>query len=55
MLLPESDTIVRHLLDRFSDGHGPSYRPSTLEARTKSDLIARFHDTYITPIQVVLI
>lgn len=31
---------------------GPAYRPSSLEARTKSDLICRFHDMYITTIQV---
>lgn len=50
MSVPESDTILRHLVDRYA-GVGPSYVPSTLEARTKSDLICRFHDLYITTIQ----
>jgi hypothetical protein len=50
MSVPESDTILRHLIDRYA-GVGPSYVPSTLEARTKSDLICRFHDLYITTIQ----
>jgi len=46
----ESDTILRHLVGKY-EGTGPSYLPSSLEARTKSDLICRFHDMYITTIQ----
>lgn len=53
MALPESDTICRYLLDRFGDS-SPSFIPSTLEARTKSDLICRLHDMYLTTIQGVL-
>lgn len=54
MKIPESDTILRYIIDKYAD-QGPSYRPSTLEARTKSDLICRFHDMYITTIQVLFI
>lgn len=46
----ESDTILRHLVGKY-EGTGPSYLPSSLAARTKSDLICRFHDMYITTIQ----
>eukprot|EP00288_Rhodomonas_lens_P019781 CAMPEP_0177691048 /NCGR_PEP_ID=MMETSP0484_2-20121128/1093_1 /TAXON_ID=354590 /ORGANISM="Rhodomonas lens, Strain RHODO" /LENGTH=349 /DNA_ID=CAMNT_0019201635 /DNA_START=27 /DNA_END=1073 /DNA_ORIENTATION=- len=48
--VPESDTIARYLLERFG-GEGPTFTPSTLEARTRSNLVARLHDTYIAPIQ----
>jgi len=48
--IPESDTIARHLLDRFAAA-GPSFRPAGLKARTKSDLLCRLHDVYIQPIQ----
>ena len=43
-----------HLLtpsNKQQNRKGPAYRPSSLEARTKSDLICRFHDMYITTIQ----
>jgi len=46
----ESDTILRHLVHKYAET-GPSYLPSTLAARTKSDLICRFHDMYITTVQ----
>jgi hypothetical protein len=49
--IPESDTIARYLLDKF-DGKGPSFRPSSVAARAKSDLLCRLHDVYITSIQV---
>eukprot|EP00960_Hanusia_phi_P032434 749850-Hanusia_phi.AAC.4 len=48
--IPESDTISRWLLDKFSDKK-PSFIPSASAARAKSDLICRFHDLYITTIQ----
>ena len=48
--LPESDTISRYLLDRFSDV-GPSFMPSSASARARSDLLCRLHDMYITSIQ----
>lgn len=95
MTVPESDTILRFIVDKYAEcvlcyysfdpdsmklmftpacsfflsralplllsAHvapttnnnrkGPAYRPSSLEARTKSDLICRFHDMYITTIQ----
>jgi len=47
--IPESDTIARYLLDAFAKG--PSFTPSTIEARVKSDLLCRLHDMYITTIQ----
>uniref|UniRef100_A0A7S0ES07 HIT domain-containing protein n=1 Tax=Hanusia phi TaxID=3032 RepID=A0A7S0ES07_9CRYP len=48
--IPESDTIARYLVDRFSS-KAPSFIPSTLEARMRSDLLCRLHDMYITTIQ----
>ena len=48
--IPESDTIARHLLDIFSD-QGPSFVPSTMGGRVKSDLLCRLHDMYVTTIQ----
>jgi glutathione S-transferase len=47
--IPESDTIARYLLDTFAKG--PSFTPSTIEARVKSDLLCRLHDMYITTVQ----
>jgi len=44
--IPESDTIARYLLDRF-ESKSPSFRPSTLAGRTKSEIITRLHDIYI--------
>jgi len=51
--LPESDTICRYLLDRFS-GSSPSFVPSTVAARARSDLLCRLHDMYVTTIQGAL-
>ena len=51
--IPESDTIARYLLDAFASA-GPSFTPSRLEARTKSDLLCRLHDVYITSIQACM-
>eukprot|EP00752_Nemacystus_decipiens_P005365 g4866.t1 len=48
--VPESDTICQYLLDKF-EGRGSPFRPSTLEARTKSAAICRLFDTYVHPIQ----
>ena len=45
--IPESDTIARHLLDRFS-AKEPSFVPSTLAGRAKSDTISRLHDMYLS-------
>mmetsp|Transcript_85514 Transcript_85514/g.228038 ORF Transcript_85514/g.228038 Transcript_85514/m.228038 type:complete len:407 (-) Transcript_85514:14-1234(-) len=48
--IPESDTIARYLVDRYAD-RGPAFRPATLQARTRSDLLCRLHDLYVAPIQ----
>jgi len=45
--LPESDTICRYLLDRFSE-NSPSFVPSTAVARARSDLLCRLHDMYLS-------
>ena len=45
IVLPESDTISRYLLDRFSNS-APSFVPTTLAARGRSDLLCRLHDMY---------
>jgi glutathione S-transferase len=45
IVLPESDTISRYLLDRFSNS-APSFVPTTLAARARSDLLCRLHDMY---------
>eukprot|EP00559_Dactyliosolen_fragilissimus_P009577 CAMPEP_0184865166 /NCGR_PEP_ID=MMETSP0580-20130426/17199_1 /TAXON_ID=1118495 /ORGANISM="Dactyliosolen fragilissimus" /LENGTH=373 /DNA_ID=CAMNT_0027364261 /DNA_START=309 /DNA_END=1430 /DNA_ORIENTATION=+ len=44
--LPESDTICRYLLSTYKD-IGPSFLPDD----TKSNLISRLHDMYLTTIQ----
>jgi diadenosine tetraphosphate (Ap4A) HIT family hydrolase/glutathione S-transferase len=44
--LAESDTIARYLLSKFPS-HGPSFEPD----HAISNLLCRFHDMYITPIQ----
>ena len=46
MNIPESDTICRYLLSTYAD-QGPSFLPN----HTKSNLIARLHDMYMTTIQ----
>mmetsp|Transcript_56315 Transcript_56315/g.138215 ORF Transcript_56315/g.138215 Transcript_56315/m.138215 type:complete len:414 (+) Transcript_56315:178-1419(+) len=48
--LPESDTIARYLLDKYSD-KAPTFKPSTVAMRACSELLCRLHDTYITTIQ----
>ena len=48
--IPESDTIVRHLRDRFGKD-GPSFAPADLAARTRADMICRHHDLYLGPVQ----
>jgi len=48
MTVPESDTICRYLLTKYNEG------PSFLPDDTKSNLIARLHDMYITTIQSCL-
>ena len=45
MSIPESDTICRYLMSTYQQG--PSFLPND----TKSNLIARIHDMYITTIQ----
>lgn len=47
MNIPESDTICRYLLSEFE-----SSSPSFLPNNTKSNLISRIHDMYLTTIQV---
>jgi len=44
--IPESDTIARYLLSIYED-KGPSFLPN----HVTSNLLCRFHDTYISPIQ----
>jgi glutathione S-transferase len=44
--LPESDTIARYLLSRYSD-HNPSFLPN----HATSNLLCRIHDVYISSIQ----
>jgi len=46
MPIPESDTICRYLISKYSE-NGPSFQPEN----TKSNLIARLHDMYLTTIQ----
>ena len=46
MNIPESDTICRYLLSNYQ-GLSPSFLPNN----TKSNLIARIHDMYLTTIQ----
>jgi glutathione S-transferase len=46
LAVPESDTICRLLMHEYKD-KGPSFLPNEV----KSNLIARIHDTYISPIQ----
>jgi glutathione S-transferase len=48
--IPESDTIARYLMDRFSD-MGPTLLGGSLLERTLSNAIARHHDVYIGAIQ----
>ena len=50
LAIPESDTIARHLRDRFADS-APSFVPASLAGRTRADMICRQHDLYIGPIQ----
>lgn len=47
MNIPESDTICRYLLSEY-EASSPSFLPNN----TKSNLIARIHDMYLTTIQV---
>jgi glutathione S-transferase len=42
MPIPESDTICRYLISKYSE-NGPSFQPEN----TKSNLIARLHDMYL--------
>lgn len=44
--LAESDTVSRYLLTTYPTD-GPSFQPDN----PKSNMIARFHDVYLTPIQ----
>lgn len=46
MNIPESDTICRYLMSTYAE-KGPSFLPDD----TRSNLIARYHDMYITTIQ----
>lgn len=45
----EADAICRHILDKHPTG--PSFQPSTLEARSTSEMLCRLHDAYIGPVQ----
>lgn len=47
----EADAICRYVLDKHSDAPGPSFVPSTLEARARAEMFCRLHDAYIGPIQ----
>lgn len=46
MCIPESDTICRYLSSHYAD-RGPSFQLENV----KSNLIARLHDAYLSPLQ----
>jgi glutathione S-transferase len=46
MCIPESDIICRYLISQYAD-RGPSFQLEDV----KSNLIARFHDIYLSPLQ----
>eukprot|EP00590_Aulacoseira_subarctica_P002890 CAMPEP_0172415148 /NCGR_PEP_ID=MMETSP1064-20121228/1647_1 /TAXON_ID=202472 /ORGANISM="Aulacoseira subarctica , Strain CCAP 1002/5" /LENGTH=362 /DNA_ID=CAMNT_0013152053 /DNA_START=79 /DNA_END=1167 /DNA_ORIENTATION=- len=46
LCIPESDTICRYLMSEY-ESFGPSFLPNN----PRSNLIARIHDIYISPIQ----
>mmetsp|Transcript_9797 Transcript_9797/g.16161 ORF Transcript_9797/g.16161 Transcript_9797/m.16161 type:complete len:284 (+) Transcript_9797:106-957(+) len=48
--IPDSDSIARFILDKFSD-KGPSFAPADIMQRSLSDQICRHMDMYISPIQ----
>lgn len=51
LVVPESDTICRYLLDKHASSPGPSFVPSTPEQRTLSEQVCRTHDMYLTCLQ----
>lgn len=46
MAIPESDTICRYLISEYAD-RGPSFQLENVQ----SNLLSRFHDTYLSPLQ----
>jgi glutathione S-transferase len=50
LAVPESDTISRYLLDKYS-AVGPSFVPNTIEQRVLSEEISRTHDMYVSLVQ----
>ena len=49
LLIAESDTVSRYLISKYSD-KGPTFQPDN----PKSNMIARFHDVYLSSIQMCL-
>ena len=50
LVIAESDTISRYVLERFAD-HSPSFVPTNLALKYLSESIVRTHDLYISCIQ----
>ena len=49
LFLAESDTVARYLMSTYAN-QGPSFQPDN----PKSNMIARFHDMYLSTIQMCL-
>lgn len=50
LVIAESDTISRYVIERFAD-HSPSFVPKSLALKYLSESIVRTHDLYISCIQ----
>ena len=50
VILPESEVISQYLCDKFRDV-GPKLVSETVERRAACNLVTRWHDTYVVPIQ----
>lgn len=48
--IPESDTIARYILEKYSES-SPSFVPSKMSLKYLSEKISRIHDIYISCIQ----
>jgi len=53
IIIPESDTICRYIIDKYAST-GPSFIPQDLLLRSLNEQICRLHDIYITPIQACM-
>jgi len=52
--IPESECILQYLADKYADREPTQLIPSTPELRVKSQIATRFHDMYITTIQMAM-